>query len=743
MSPAAALTPSRALQPPPRGEAGRQLPIVLRARTLQGQLDIDAAAVGDVELQRGALSIRADRLSYDIAEDRARASGSVRIDTGVAWFSGPEVELAVQRFEGHFLDPRYELVEIGAGGRAERVDFLGPGRSQAFNATYTSCPRDGPDEPAWVLKADRVQVDLDANEGVADGAVLRFLGTPILALPVIGFPLGDARKSGWLPPSLNIDNRSGFELSVPYYWNIAPNRDATLAPRIMSRRGFGLDAEFRYLETHHEGELRLDMIPDDRVAGIARGSLQWVHASRLPWGLEARADVARVSDADWWRDFPNRSLSLTTRLLPGRLAVERPFSDAGIEALAYARLTKWQVQPDASAPIETPFERSPQLGVRASGRGGWLHWEVEAEYNRFTVATNDAASPPAQGGDRVHLLGSVSLPWRPPGAWVVPKLGVNAAAYDSASLAPGSGLSPTRVIPTFSVDAGIELERETEAFGMRLRQTLEPRLLYVNTPYKAQSGYPSYDAWAKDYNFVSAWSDNPFAGVDRVADTHQIVGGITTRLVDRASGAEALRLGLVQKVLLRTQQVAPQADGRPDGPPLEQRFSDALLLGSTSVVPGWALDAAAQYSPDIQRTTRSLLGVRYSRGPFRNVGAVYRYSRGLTEQVGLGWQWPLLERTPAAGGGSACQGSWYSVGRLSYSLKDRRLTDSILGVEYDAGCWIGRVVVESVAIGRSEASTRLLLQLELVGLSRLGTNPIKLLRDNVPGYQVLREDRPR
>jgi LPS-assembly protein len=320
---------------------------------------------------------------------------------------------------------------------------------------------------------------------------------------------------------------------------------------------------------------------------------------------------------------------------------------------------------------------------------------------------------------------------------------VNAARYDKAGLLAGT--RHARVIPTFSQDAGIELERQTQAFGRTLHQTLEPRLLYVQTPFKDQAELPNYDAAAKDFNFVSLYSDNAFSGIDRVSDAHQLTAGFTTRLVDAASGAEALRLGLVQRYLLRAQRITARPDGLPGGVPLEQRLSDALLLGSTSVFPGWTLDGALQYSPDISRTVRTVAGARYSPGPFRTVGVAYRLTRGASEQLELGWQWPLFSaaagaRAPAAGK-PGCKGAWYSVGRVNYSLQDSRVTDSILGFEYDAGCWIGRVVAERLSTGRSEATTRLLLQLELVGLSRIGSNPLKVLKDNIPGYRLLRDER--
>ena len=736
---AAGLTPSRALQPVPRGDAGKSLPIVLQADVISGQPDLETVAEGHVQFRQGGMVLDTDRLAYDAALDRVSALGHVRVVVDGAVYSGPALELRVQRFEGHFLEPEFEFTRLGAGGRADRVDFLGSSRARASNAWYTSCPRDGPEEPDWVLRTRSVTLDFETNEGVAEGAVLRFLGVPILALPTLSFPLTDARKSGWLPPTVNIDNRSGVELAVPYYWNIAPNRDATIAPRVMSRRGFGLDAEFRYLEPAFDGGVLVHWLPYDKTVGRSREALEWTHDGRLGLGLRYSAEVARVSDDDWWKDFPDASRSLAPRLLPLRLALERPFALAGGGGEFYARALRWQVLQASDSFVLAPYERSPQVGVRLGGQAlGW-QYELESEVNRFTLPDGQDRSVGRPTGDRLHLLGAVSRPFREPGWWVVPRLSVNAARYFNTvdnSPAVGVSVDGSRVIPTFSVDAGLELERETTLFGRELHQTLEPRLLYVNTPYESQSHLPNYDSAAKDFNFVSIYSDDAFSGVDRVSDGHQLTAGVTTRLVDQASGVEALRLGLVQRYLFRPQRVTPQADGSADGEPLTQRFSDALLLGSTSVIPGWALEAAVQYSPDIDRSVRTIVSARWSPGPFRTVSSTYRLTRGFAEQVELGWQWPVYRGTPSGG----CGGALYSVGRVNYSLKDSRVTDSVLGLEYDAGCWIARIVAERVSTGLSEATTRLMLQLELVGLSRIGSNPLKVLKDNIPGYRLLRDD---
>jgi LPS-assembly protein len=732
------LQPSTRLAPAPEGAALRERPTIVQAQTIRLRPDIDAVAEGEVEFRRAGTVIRADRLSYDSATDRAVARGHVQIERSGARYKGTELQLQLQRFEGFFLQPEFEFPLLGAGGRADRVDFLDSARSSAERARYTSCPRDEGSEPDWVLRADRVRLDLEANEGIAEGAVLQFLGVPILGLPVLSFPLTDDRKSGWLPPTvLPVDSRNGFTLGVPYYWNIAPNRDATLTPTVYTRRGLALDGEFRYLEPRHEGRIRLHLLPSDRAAGRSRLGLAldqqgWLGAD-WRYGLQGRG----VSDDDYWKDFPQHVAALSPRLLAQNLSLERAIDTRFGMATVYARTHHWQVLQTGSGGelIVSPYQRSPQLGMQLVSvlPRGWKA-QLGTEVNRFTLADR-AAVTDLRTGWRWHALGQASRTWGHAGAWLTPKLAFNAAAY--AVEQPGAAtVRGGRLIPTASLDAGMVFERDSRWFGRAQRQTLEPRVLWANTPYREQAGYPNFDAAERDFNAVSIFAENAFSGIDRVADVHQVTAGVTTRLVDADTGAETLRLGIAQRVRLRDQRVVLS------GQPQTQRFSDLLVEGSTSVFQPWQLDAALQYNPDGQRVVRSILGARYSPGPFRTISAGYRLARGLSEQFELGWQWPVYRGTSRpVGAASGCGGTVYAVGRLNYSMKDTRITDSLVGLEYDSGCWIGRVVAERSSTGRAEATTRLLLQLELVGLSRLGASPLQVLKDNIPGYRLLREPR--
>lgn len=723
--------------------AAAQGPVELQAREIRGRPDIDAVAEGEVRLQRGALSLQADWLSYEQARDLAVARGNVRLSNPGGRYRGTELQLQLGRWEGFFLQPIYEFDRLQAGGRAQRIDFIDNQRSVARQAWYTSCPRDDGDQPAWVLQTDRVQLDFEANEGIAEGAVLRFMNVPILALPTLSFPLGEGRKSGWLPPTVDFDTRSGLSVAVPYYWNIAPNRDATITPKVITRRGPGVVGEFRYLEPGYTGRVEADVLPADRVADRARWALWAEHDGRLPLDGRWHLDALRVSDDQWWKDFPRDSRSLNARLLPLRLEAERDLSWRGGSGLGYARLLRWQVLQGSDLPVTAPYQRAPQLGVQLGGDfAGGLRYSVQTEANRFVLPDRDGSAAEPNGW-RGHVLGTLSRPWRQPGAWVVPRLTVNAATYALDQALADGRKRASRVIPSFSVEGGLEYERETTLFGRALRQTLEPRALYVNTPWRDQTGLPNFDSAGKDFNFNSIFSDNAFSGIDRVSDSHQVTAGVTTRLIDPASGAEAGRLGVVQRYLLRDQRITPE------GVPFTRSFSDIFLLGGASLARGLSVDATLQYSPDVQRTVRTIASARWTPGEFRTLSTTYRLSRGLTEQLEVGWQWPIWKSAPAAaaggaparGGGQACSGTWYTVGRVNYSLKDSRVTDSILGFEYDAGCWILRAVAERMSTGRSEATTHVLLQLELVGLSRLGSNPLRVLKDNIPGYRLLREER--
>lgn len=721
-------------------------PVVLQAERVQSVVDETSWAEGLVELRQAGLLLTADTLDIQHRSQLVTARGAVHLEQDGNRFDGAEVQVQLDTRQGHVLAPRYFIARTGAGGRASRIDFLGQERLSAANANYSSCRADDGHDPDWVLSARKLDLDFEHNDGVATGAVLRFMGVPILAAPAISFPATSAPRSGWLPPTIDtFDNRNGWGVALPYYWRLAPNHDLTLTPMLATRRGLGGTAEYRYLLPEDEGRIQVHALPHDQTLGRSRSSVQLEHEGRLDGGLSYKAAWQSASDNDYWKDFSSLLPSLTPRLLTRDLGAHQAVSLGGLQGEVYARAQGWQVLQNITDPVLSPYQRLPQLGARWRGDAtDPLQWSLQTEYNHFTLQGQDPAAGDTRGdGHRLHALASLQQNLDNGWLWFNPKLSLNTAAYDTDTPMRDGRRHATRSIPTFSLDSGLRLERDSSLLNQPVRQSLEPRLHYVNTPWRDQTRLPNYDAAVLDFNEVSIYGDNAFSGADFVTDAHQLTMGATSRWFDRQRGAELLRLGLAQRLLLRDQRITTEnltADGltAPATAPAS-RLSDMLLFGSASVVPQWRLDGTLQFSTDNARSVRSILAARWQPGPFQTISATYRYSRGLNEQFELGWQWPIY-RGQGRGGSGSCRGNLYGVGRVNYSMQDSRITDAIAGLEYDAGCWIGRLVFERTSTSRAEARQHVYLQLELIGLSKLGPSPLQVLKDNIPGYQLLRDD---
>jgi LPS-assembly protein len=790
-------------EPPKAASAPDATPpfITLSADDIVSHIGNVTQASGKVELKRLDMDMHADLLTYDQLSDTAHAQGNVRIDRGLDWFSADRMDLELTRNAGTLVGTEYEIGARKAGGHAQRIELIDRNRSSAYVANYTSCTRDGTEDPDWIITGDRIDIDTTTNEGKATHAVLRFLGVPILAAPSLTFPVTAERKSGWLPPTGDLSNRSGLALSVPYYWNIEPNIDATLSPGYSNKRGVELTGEMRYLEPNDLGQLTAYALPNDEVYGDPRAAFEWAHeGSRSDW-LTYSARVQRVSDSSYWVDFPGQMPSLTQRLLPTDLSGTRrflPFGDSG-EIDTYARVERFQTlldpgecNPKMASPrecnpsslISVPYQRSPQLGLRGNVTlQDQVRFDFEAEGNRFDLSGQSAENgyagtispnPPLDtrvGGDRAHMIAAVSRNFASDWGHIEPRLAINGATYHSDVGADGSRIDATRWVPTLSADSAFSFERQTQLFGRDLVQTLEPRFLYVLTPARNQFGLPLYDTAPKDFNEVSIYSTNEFTGNDRISDENQLTTGVSTRYNDSVNGRELLRLGIAQKFLFRKQSLTTSNfQDTTDPQPYTRKLSDLLLYGSSSAMEHWSFDGTVELDPfragsgDVSPTSsdpgssgqgtsdtgssgegssgwtvqRAVVSARYHPGPFKTLSLTYRYARDpASEQYEVGGQWPVYHRDPRANG---CGGTLYAVGRVDYSVTDSRATYAIGGFEYDAGCWIGRVMVERTSTGSNQSTTHLVLQLELNGLSTLGTGSLRVLKDNVPGYQPLRND---
>lgn len=715
-------------------------PTFISGDRMSSRTDLETVVEGDARLRRGDLTIHADRLGYYQPDDIATASGNVRINRAGDVYEGPELELKVESFEGFFLNPRYQLLKNQGHGEAQRVDFIDEKRAIVRNASYTTCRRGGPGwMPDWIIRAASISIDNEEDVGEAEAAVLSFKGVPILPVPAFTFPLSNRRKSGVLPPTFGIDNLNGIEVTAPYYWNIAPNRDATLTPSVMSKRGVDLGTEFRYLEADYLGAVKLNFMPADKLRDANRWGYALTHSGTIATGLQAVGNVGvtlslnRVSDDNYWRDFARSSPGLTQRLLPNDLNVgwARGYLSASL------RMLKWQTLQDVNSPIVPPYDRMPQLAMRyARLNVNGFDFSVDADATQFASDSVRTGQPNAR---RAFTQLEVSRPWVSPSGFITPKLRLHGTNYQfDAALSDGRA-SASRVLPTFSVDSGLVFERDADFFGRAFRQTLEPRAFYVYTPRRDQNTLPNYDSGINDFNFATIYADNAFVGNDRISDSNLLTVGLSTRLLDPATGAEAARFGVAQRLRFRDQTVT-----LPGGAAVAKGFSDVLVGTTLNLDPRWSFDSTVQFDTDTRRSVRSTIGGRYHPGNYRVISAAYRLQRGLSEQLDVAWQWPLNDlwgdrgQDLGAGQGQGA-GRWYTVGRMNFSLRDGKMVDSVLGFEYDGGCWLGRVVLDRLQTGSTSASNRVLFQLEFVGFSRLGSDPLDTLKRSIPRYQYLRE----
>lgn len=683
----------------------KNAPTVIRAEKISGRPERFINFDDDVEVIKGGTILHADQAQYRNLEDEVEASGHIRMQRYGDCYSGDTLRLQLDSGAGFVTHPVYQLLRNNAQGHAERIDFENDERSTIQQGTYSTCQGLDPD---WYLRADTLKLDTGLDTGVAGKSVVIFKGVPIMAVPSLTFPLSGARHSGLLPPILGASSKGGPELTLPYYFNIAPNRDLTVYPKLIARRGLQLGLEGRYLGETYAGETSVEGLLNDRQTGTNRYALASVHQQKLLPQLDFSWNINAASDDDYPADFSRTITKTAQRLLlrEANLVYYGPFWNVAL------RSSNYQVLQDVAAPIARPYDRMPQLQLHAEQHDVMgLDWSLDTILTRFW-------HPSMVRGDRLVFNPQVSLPLVQPGYFVVPKLALHASNYHLANPAPGQDYDFHRVAPTFSVDSGLVFERQTSLFGQNLTQTLEPRLFYVNTPYRDQSAFPNFDSALADFNFAQIFSENRFTGHDRIGDANQITAALVSRYIE-GNGDESLKLAMGQRFYFNNQKVTLDNSVNPSR-------SDLLLAASGKLSSTLSAEMALQVSQTDRQLVRANYGLRWQPAPKKVLNAAYRFQRGTLEQADFSAQWPLAER-------------WYLVGRSNYSMQDKKLVDGLAGFEYQDDCWSFRFVAQRFATATSVSTTAFFIQLELNGLARLGSNPLEVLKRNISGYQPINE----
>lgn len=701
--------------------AEKTAPLTVLAEQVDGRAELHIKLLGQIELTRDQTRITSERADYFPVEDRIEAKSRVEMWRFGDHYTGDELKLTLDSGQGSILNPTYKLVETKAQGNAKRVDFINENEATVIEGTYSTC--EGPD-PDWYLKVNTLNIDTGHDVGHASRTVIYFKGVPILGTPSMSFPLSSARRSGVLPPTIGATSTGGGEVTLPYYLNIAPNRDVTFYPKFISRRGLQLGVNARYLGETYVGETNLEFLPSDRVARRNRYAFSTLYRQSFGENWQTSLNLNHASDDDYPRDFANSLTTSTRRQLirEWRVDYNRPWWNAGFRVQSYQILQDPAALLDPTLQVERPYDRLPQLTWHAGQRNlSGLDWAVDAEIVRFW-------HPDRVRAVRAVINPQVSFSFIRSAFFATPKLSWHASKYQLDGrpnpLNPGEN-SYTRTLPTASLNAGVVFERDTSLFGRSMTQTLEPRLFYVYTPFRDQRNIPLFDTAQTSFNFTQLFSENRFTGHDRISDANHLTIGVVSRFLE-SSGVEWLRLGFGQRLYIRRERVSLDAASVQNN----DTRSDLLLSATGRISSVWAIDSSVQYNERNSRTVASNFGIQWKAAEKKVLNAEYRYLRNNSggvsnngfEQLNLSGQWPIAPR-------------YYAVGRISYALPERRATESLAGLEYSADCWVVRAVVQRFATATLKANTTFFLQLELNGLSKLGSNPLEALSKNIPGYQ--------
>ncbi|MBZ0070021.1 MAG: LPS-assembly protein LptD [Thiobacillus sp.] len=693
---------------------GKTGPLFLTADRIESTAPNVLEASGQVEARQAGRVFSANWLRYDTTLNQVQARGQVQLEQSSLLVQGDSLKLNLDDYSGELTQPVYqlttrkELATQQGRGDADRIDFIDEERFKLQNATYTTCPVDNDD---WFLKVGSLDIDKTRNVGTARNASLQFLGVPILYTPWMDFALNDERKTGMLAPTIGTTERSGFDMLVPYYLNLAPNYDATLYPRLLSKRGVQLGGEFRYLLPEARGENRLEYLPNDSEANRSRWSMVLKNGYRINESTQTGMDLNRVSDNDYFRDLSNL-ISITS---VSHLNREAWLTTQHANWNAELRAQSFQTLQDSTAvtPLVEPYARLPhaRLGMKQTFDNG-LAFNLETEATRFAHRT-------LTEGTRVLAYPTLRLPLTNDFGFFTPQIGWHSSYYALDNSVTRQHIS--RNLPILSLDSGVTFDRPFQFAGASYEQTLEPRAYYVYAPHRDQSDIPVFDSAMLDFSYAQMFTENQFVGGDRINDANQLTLAVTSRFTEEESGLERLQVTLGQRYYFSSQQVT-----LPGIAPRTSNATDLLATVSGQITRDWRIKTAWQFDTQNGTTIRQNLGASYRPGPGRTVNFGYRFIDQTTEQVDLSAQWPLGNR-------------WYGMFRYNYSFQDNKLVEGLAGLEYNGGCWAIRSVIQRLATKENQSTDALFFQLELNGMGRLGANPLDVLKQSVPGYRPSNE----
>lgn len=716
-------------------------PLEIRSDYGELQGGESATFTGAARVRRADQSLYGDLVSRHALANTMNASGNVVYQEKGMTFSSDSGFLDLSTDQGVLRNSQFIISTVPARGTSRVTHFDSKDLSRYEQFTYTACP---PGDRDWMLHADKVKINKETGEGTAKHAWMEFKGVPFFYTPYMTFPVDDRRQSGLLAPSFGYSQVRGFDLTIPYYFNLAPNYDLTVWPRLLTSRGVLLHGDFRYLTPYNQGRLIAEVLPDDSQTHTTRGEVGFLDNAWLTENVRTHLDLNYVSDQNYLQQLGNQLALIDFNYVRSNATASYTGSNYGLSSAVDA----FQTINPAIPSNQRPYFRLPAL----SGNYWYGIGDTGLIFSSYGEATNFYHNVNVDG-QRLNLRPKLQYPVRSPAGYVTPSLTLWMSQYNLQNQTPGQGTNPNLTLPVASIDSGVFFERDVTLGNTSYTHTLEPRLFYVYIPYQNQDNLPAFDTINYDFNASQLFRENRFTGSDRLGDANQATLALTSRLSDQTTGRDRIRTTVGEIFYFRPRKVNLPGFEQQSGM-LSNVIGDVTVL----LTDRWSLNVGGQWSPYSQDNQNAASGPGVL-GPtqFQRRQASLHYGGPNNELFTVGYlylnqpenqdfQVDLIDtsaRLPIP-----WTEGWHAIGRWQYSLLNQTTLEAFLGLEKETCCWrftiLGRRYINTItATGAANsgdftahANTAVFMQFEFKGLSRIGDQVEKLLYRSLRGYRI-------
>jgi len=672
---------------------------------LGGRVDIQEK----IKITSGLSTITAEEASYDETAGVLQIPKSVVFENPDLIIFGESAKLLTKEKTTIIDGADYQILSIPARGTARQIRVENGANIELDEVTYSTCTSV---DNSWELSAKKIVINNQSGEGEARNLVLRLKDIPIIYLPYLSFPINDQRKTGLLVPNLGRSSKRGLEISLPYYWNLAPNIDLTTTPTLMAKRGVQLSAELRFLTAIQGGITQIDYLPNDDIYKKDRTYISHRQTINLPSNWRMKLNGEYASDNSYFEDLTGTMSSTSRTHLLREIQLEH-YSENWIMEIG---MDHYQMIDDSIIDEEKPYRRLPYFNF--SGMWGnkalGLNYALDSEVVFFD-------KPETISGSRFHVMPEVSAPLNFNGIKITPSMAMDFTKYNLHTANDNShsmsSVSPERAVPIYSLDLTGVFQKTWK--NGRYLQTLEPRILRVYIPYRNQDDFPIFDTIVPDMNGIQLFRKNRYVGQDRLGDTSQISYGITTKVVDANNGNSLFGLTLGQIRYFKDRKVALPSESK-----LTQDSSGYMAMMNMKINKNWSVKLGHMWNTHSNTSMKTTARFQYKSKQSEIFNVAYRYRRNMLKQLDASFSWPVRDH-------------WNVVGRYNYSILDRKVLERFVGLEYESCCWGIRVISRKhLAYRNGDTDTSFSIEFVFKGLSDIGDPVENLLDRGILGYDL-------